>query len=107
MRKEASELDIIIDIFICLCLSVRVADMSVYPAAGKDKNKLITNRAEWAGITVDKVNRWHKLLLIAAVRFAHQKLAGTQTSMQSRSYPFLTYLSHRNRTTMIREIRTR
>jgi hypothetical protein len=107
VRKEASELDIIIDIFICLCWSVRVADMSVYPAAGKDKNKLITNRAEWAGITVDKVNRWHKLLLIAAVRFAHQKLAGTQPSMQSRSYPFLTYLSHRNRTTMIREIRTR
>lgn len=23
--------------------------------AGKDKNKLITNRAEWAGITFDKV----------------------------------------------------
>ena len=57
VRKEASELDIIIDIFICLCLSVRVADIAVYPAAGKDKNKLITNRAEWAGITVDKVNR--------------------------------------------------
>ena len=57
VRKEASELDIIIDIFICLFLSVRVADISVYPAAGKDKNKLITNRAEWAGITVDKVSR--------------------------------------------------
>jgi hypothetical protein len=25
--------------------------------SGKDKNKLITNRAEWAGITVDKVQR--------------------------------------------------
>lgn len=62
MRKEASELDIIIDIFICLCLSVRVADISVYPAAGKDKNKLITNRAEWAGITVDKVNYCSLLL---------------------------------------------
>ena len=107
MRKEASELDIIIDIFICLCLSVRVADMSVYPAAGKDKNKLITNRAEWAGITVDKVNRAGINYCSLLLYDLHIKARRTQTSMQSRSYPFLTYLAHCNRTTMIREIRTR